>query len=110
MRKHRFNKRKMTDQLLEKIISNVFEKHTKEFKEQFIEYLTGFGTITIPNYITAMNNKNRVKAIYFGAEWCGQCRTFRPKFLAECEKLGIATALHNSLSAELVLTMNRISF
>lgn len=29
------------------------------------------------------------KAIYFGAAWCGQCKVFKPKFEAECKRLGL---------------------
>lgn len=30
-----------------------------------------------------------LKALYFGATFCAQCRSLRPKFIAECNRLGI---------------------
>lgn len=39
----------------------------------------------------------KTKAIYFGAQWCGQCKTLRPKFISECERLGME---HEELDAD----------
>lgn len=39
----------------------------------------------------------KTKAIYFGVEWCGQCKTLRPRFIAECDRLGID---HEELDAD----------
>lgn len=30
-----------------------------------------------------------MKALYFGAGWCGQCKVFRPKFEAHCKSVGM---------------------
>lgn len=30
-----------------------------------------------------------IKIYYVGAPWCGQCRILKPKFIEECNRLGL---------------------